>query len=179
MKKIDRIIVHHSASEWGTALEIDRWHRQRGWRGIGYHFVVTNGIPTVDNYNAGRMFGSMVGQISYGRSLNADPWLDADEIGAHAYGYNQESVGICLIHAVGDTYDRRMIEALDQLLMDLMSLQMFDLDTTDIIGHYEIDPGKPDCPGLDMEQYRAHLFSLLTGEPGTTAVDLSELRAIE
>ena len=39
----DTIIIHCSATRAGqdfTATDIDRWHRQRGFRSIGYHFVI-------------------------------------------------------------------------------------------------------------------------------------------
>ncbi len=42
-KEIKRIIIHHSASDFGDAKLIDKWHKERGWKGIGYHFVVLNG----------------------------------------------------------------------------------------------------------------------------------------
>ena len=40
MRNIDSIIVHCSATKAGqdfTATDIDRWHRERGFNGIGYH----------------------------------------------------------------------------------------------------------------------------------------------
>ena len=43
MRKIDLIIIHCSATAEGKdfrAADIDRWHRQQGFRSIGYHFVV-------------------------------------------------------------------------------------------------------------------------------------------
>ena len=43
MRKINEIIVHCSATPAGkpyTVEDIDKWHRQRGFDGIGYHFVV-------------------------------------------------------------------------------------------------------------------------------------------
>ncbi len=42
MRKIDSIIIHCSATKVGqdfTAADIDRWHRERGFNGIGYHYV--------------------------------------------------------------------------------------------------------------------------------------------
>lgn len=39
----DTIIIHCSATRAGqdfTAADIDRWHRARGFRSIGYHFVI-------------------------------------------------------------------------------------------------------------------------------------------
>ena len=41
---IEKIIVHCAATREGDdsidADTIDKWHKARGWRGIGYHFVV-------------------------------------------------------------------------------------------------------------------------------------------
>lgn len=52
--------------------EIDRWHKDRGWKGIGYHRVIA---PN--------------GDIALGRSIY--------EIGAHVKERNRGTVGICLI----------------------------------------------------------------------------------
>ncbi|GAH80957.1 unnamed protein product, partial [marine sediment metagenome] len=32
------IVIHHSASESGSAATFDQWHRARGWDELGYHF---------------------------------------------------------------------------------------------------------------------------------------------
>ena len=43
MRNIDSIIVHCSATKAGqdfTAADIDCWHRERGFNGIGYHYVI-------------------------------------------------------------------------------------------------------------------------------------------
>ena len=43
MRKIDKIIVHCAATPEGkdfTVQHIDGWHRQRGFRCIGYHYVI-------------------------------------------------------------------------------------------------------------------------------------------
>ena len=43
MRKIREIIIHCSATKEGrnfTVADIDRWHRERGMRCIGYHFVI-------------------------------------------------------------------------------------------------------------------------------------------
>jgi hypothetical protein len=37
MRAIKQIIIHCSDSEFGNVIQIDRWHRERGWKGIGYH----------------------------------------------------------------------------------------------------------------------------------------------
>lgn len=66
------MIFHHSLSPDVSAAEIRRWHIARGWKDIGYHAVIH---PD--------------GRIEDGR--------DIDEIGAHAYGRNRDSIGVCLI----------------------------------------------------------------------------------
>ena len=43
MRKIKEIIIHCSATKEGrnfTVADIDRWHRERGFFCIGYHFVI-------------------------------------------------------------------------------------------------------------------------------------------
>lgn len=44
--KIKKIIVHCAATPPSMdvgAAQIDAWHKERGWKGIGYHFVITRG----------------------------------------------------------------------------------------------------------------------------------------
>ena len=43
MRKIDKVIIHCSATPEGkdyTVEDIDRWHRERGFDCIGYHYVI-------------------------------------------------------------------------------------------------------------------------------------------
>ena len=43
MRTIKELIVHCTATPEGKyfdAADIDRWHKQRGWSGNGYHFVI-------------------------------------------------------------------------------------------------------------------------------------------
>lgn len=69
-KSTTRIILHHAAAKNCDAATIHRWHRQKGWSGIGYHFVVRKN-----------------GTVERGRPEN--------KTGAHASGHNQDSIGIC------------------------------------------------------------------------------------
>ena len=42
MRKINRVILHCSATNEGddvTAAMIKRWHADRGWSDIGYHYI--------------------------------------------------------------------------------------------------------------------------------------------
>lgn len=75
MRKIDKIIVHCSATPEGravTAKEIDSWHRNKGWNGIGYHYVI-----------------GLNGEIWQGRNIEL--------AGAHTERQNTNSIGVCYI----------------------------------------------------------------------------------
>lgn len=68
----NQIIIHHSASADVPAAEIHKWHKNRGFSGIGYHFLIRQD-----------------GTIEEGRPL--------ETIGAHAGKEgNPDSIGICL-----------------------------------------------------------------------------------
>lgn len=87
------IIIHHSASYDVSAAEIHRWHKEIGYSGIGYHFVI-------------RKYGT----IERGRPLN--------KIGAHAGNeVNNDSIGICLAgNFVSQEPEIEQIEALLSLI---------------------------------------------------------------
>ncbi|MEA1960470.1 MAG: N-acetylmuramoyl-L-alanine amidase [Bacillota bacterium] len=70
-KETRRLVIHHSVSPDVSALDIHRWHLNRGWSGNAYHFIIRQN-----------------GQIELGRA--------AEVIGAHTKGFNHDSIGICL-----------------------------------------------------------------------------------
>ncbi len=135
MREIDKIIVHCSASEFGSARLIDRWHRERGWRMIGYHYVILNGYRRKGVYSE-----DDDGLIEPGRPLEL--------VGAHCRGYNKTSIGICLI---GDRLfsEKQLFYALPSLVRELM--EKFGLGLEDIYGHREFNRAKS-CPNLDVRE---------------------------
>lgn len=73
MRKIDLIVIHCSATREDrpfTEHDLDTAHRLRGFDGIGYHFYVRRN-----------------GDIKSTRAV--------ERVGAHARGYNAQSIGIC------------------------------------------------------------------------------------
>lgn len=75
MRTIKEIIIHCSATPEGrdyTVADIDRWHKAKGWKGIGYHFVIYRD-----------------GSIHVGRPK--------EQVGAHCVGHNTISIGVCYI----------------------------------------------------------------------------------
>jgi len=67
MRKIDSIIVHHSASEFGNTHLIDAWHKERGFSRVGYEFIILNGYIMAVDYYENKRWETLVGQIETGR----------------------------------------------------------------------------------------------------------------
>jgi len=133
------IIIHCSASKWGSSSEIRKWHLEKGWSDIGYHFVIPNG-----NIKPKVYLESMNGTIETGRPI--------EKAGAHCQGgYNINSIGICLIGNNNFTY--KQFDALFSLVRGLMNSYNIDIDG--ILGHYETPAshGKT-CPNFNMDIFR-------------------------
>lgn len=130
MRKIKEIIVHCSATPEGrdyTVADIDRWHKQRGWKGIGYHYVVYRD-----------------GSVHKGR--------DVSEIGAHCEGHNGNSIGICYIGgcaADGKTPKDTRTPAQRAALRDLVELLKSEYTNATIHGHREF--AAKACPCFDVK----------------------------
>jgi len=137
-RKIDSIIIHCSDSDFGDRDLIDRWHRERGWNGIGYHFVITNGV--LESKKPYVAFNDGIVQI--GRDINV--------IGAHCKGYNHHSIGICLIGRHAFTA-KQLFEALPELLRHLMLQHDISIDR--VFGHFEFSREKT-CPNISKEIIR-------------------------
>lgn len=131
MRKITEIIIHCAATPEGkdfTVQDIDRWHRQRGFKCIGYHFVIYRD-----------------GSIHKGRPL--------DQIGAHCTGHNANSIGICYIGGCAadgktakDTRTGAQREALKRLVAELREAY----PQATIHGHREF--AKKACPSFDVQK---------------------------
>lgn len=141
MRETSRIIVHCSASPWGDADEIDRWHRERGWMRIGYHHVVLNGYrDSKDKYRV-----DDDGLVEDGRS--------EEDMGAHVRGHNADSLGVCLIGL--RLFSWRQLEAARTLIMDMMLRH--EITIPHVLGHYELDPMKT-CPTIEMDSFRGYIL---------------------
>lgn len=130
MRKITEIIIHCSATKEGkdfTVEDINRWHRQRGFDSIGYHFVI---YPD--------------GSLHVGRPKNL--------IGAHCKGHNAHSIGICYVGGLstdGKPKDTRTAAQKDSLRALVEQLQEeFPLAT--VHGHNEFS--NKACPCFDVQK---------------------------
>jgi len=133
----DGIIIHCSASEFGSSIEIDSWHRQKGWDNIGYHFVICNG--KIENNNYLECFD---GAIERGRDIN--------KYGAHAKGCNNY-IGICLIGK--KEFTSKQFENLKILIKAL--IKKYDIKEKNIMGHYNVS--SKSCPNFDVEDFMKNI----------------------
>lgn len=152
---MSKIIVHCSASEFGTALMIDQWHKERGWKGIGYHAVIMNGYPDksyLAPQRGGRDFRVKLynGVAVPGRALDSDEFIEPVEVGAHAYGFNRDTVAVCLIG--NSVFTKQQLIGLVKQIK-LWQFQ-YNIKTDDVLGHCELPGVAKTCPNLDMETIR-------------------------
>ena len=131
MRKIEKIILHCSATKEGqnvTTADIDRWHRERGYAKIGYHYVIY-----------------LDGSVHTGRS--------EELLGAHTLGHNASSIGICYIGGLdtaGKSKDTRTAAQKATLLTLVKELKTRYPNAT-IHGHREF--AKKDCPCFDVGKW--------------------------
>jgi len=136
MRDINKIIIHCSATREGqdiSAATIDEWHKDRGWSGIGYHYVI-----------------GLNGLIEYGRNIN--------KTGAHVKGYNTGSIGICYIggcDADMNPKDTRTPEQIATLLEFLRILKKLHPNAT-IHGHNEFSAKA--CPSFNVQSEYNNLW---------------------
>ena len=143
-REIRRIVIHCSAFEYGDAKQIDEFHRQRGFRMIGYHFVILNGRRK----KRGKYVADDDGLIEPGRPIEMQ--------GAHTKGYNTDSIGICLvgnpkfIGAPEMWFTEKQLASLKRLVAQLM--EEFGISADEIHGHNEYAAKL--CPGFRVELIR-------------------------
>lgn len=134
MRQIDTIVIHCSATpadrDIGRA-EIDHWHRDKGWSGIGYHFVLRRD-----------------GTRETGRPV--------EQVGSHAQGHNARSIGICLVGGVAKAGDVRGVENFTATQWTALRLLVVQLrkryPNARIVGHRDLNRGK-DCPSFSVRDW--------------------------
>ena len=115
--RTDEIILHHAEAKSASVEEVNRWHLERGWTGIGYHFYIRKD-----------------GRIYRGRP----EWA----VGAHAQGHNSRSVGICVEGAyMTETMPKAQFDA----LVGLVREEMAKYPGAKVLRHKDVN--STDCPG--------------------------------
>lgn len=125
---IKEIIVHCSATPEGkdfTVLDIKKWHLERGFSDIGYHYVIYRD-----------------GSINKGR--------DESKIGAHCTGHNSYSIGVCYVGGVakdGKTAKDTRTDAQKKSLLSLLRNLKMKYPQASIHSHR--DYANKACPSFD------------------------------
>jgi N-acetylmuramoyl-L-alanine amidase len=126
------IVIHHSATDAGSATAFDAYHRNgRHWDELGYHFVIGNGGGSAD------------GAVEVGSRWPKQKWGAHCRVGDNEE-YNYFGIGICL---VGNFDKRRPSEAQMQALARLVEYlaARYRIDESHVIGHGSV--GDTRCPG--------------------------------
>ena len=133
MRQITLIVIHCSAvrpNQRSSAKDIDKWHKERGFNGIGYHYVIRRD-----------------GTIELGRP----EWM----IGAHCHvagqNHNKYSIGVCYeggLDIRGQPADTRT-EAQRLTMRRLLEELHERYPRAMIVGHHDLYPPKP-CPCFDV-----------------------------
>ena len=126
MRKINSIIIHHSASlETTTVDQIRTWHLKRGFADIGYHWVL--------RFN--------------GRIWECVPGRPESEAGAHCKNHNAHSIGVVVC---GDYRTKAPCEAAQLLLkVELLAIMKRHGLTHECIKVHS-DFGATECPGEQL-----------------------------
>lgn len=132
MREIKEIIIHCSATQEGknyTVDDIDRWHKERGFKKIGYHYVIY-----------------LDGSVHKGR--------EESEVGAHCALHNANSIGICYIGGIAksgskfvpkDTRTPEQKVSMHSLIDELCRRY----PSATVHGHREF--ASKDCPCFDVQ----------------------------
>lgn len=157
MNNVDSIVIHCSATKEGQnikAEDIKRMHLQRGFRTIGYHYVI-----------------DIDGTIEKGRP-ESEEGAHCNTKGKSALAYNKHSIGICYVGGLDkagkakDTRTEAQKKALHKLIGDVCKRYKIK----EIIGHRDTSPdlnhnGKIEsfewikaCPCFDVSpEFKAYI----------------------
>lgn len=140
----EAIFVHCSATKPSMDIglrEIRQWHKEQGWLDVGYHFIIRRD-----------------GTIEEGRPV--------DVVGSHVAGWNERSVGICLVGGVAENgkdfeanFTPIQMEALKLVLFQMQSLY----PKATIKAHHDVAPKA--CPSFNLSHW-AKTGELVTSDRG-------------
>ncbi len=141
MRTIKHIVVHCSATRRSMdigAKEIRKWHKDKGWNDIGYHYVIRRD-----------------GSVEKGRKENV--------IGAHVKGYNKHSIGICMVGGVDGYNDPQDNFTSDQYetLRLLIDGQKEKHPKAKVLGHRDFPNVNKACPCFDVIPWYADLKPII------------------
>ena len=133
-KSTDFIAIHCSATRPSMNIgvkEITKWHKDKGWATIGYHYVIRRD-----------------GKLEAGRP--------EAQIGAHVEGFNAVSVGVCMVGGVHeDTLgpEDNFTPAQYATLKTLIPFLLAKYPKAKVQGHRDFPNVKKACPSFDVAKW--------------------------
>ena len=129
-REVNLLVVHCTATRCNKDFPVSSLrasHKARGFADIGYHFYIT-------------------------RDGETHPCRPVHQIGAHATGWNDKSIGICYeggLDENGRIVDTRTY-AQKCALLDLLRQLKTDYPEAAILGHYQLSENvRKACPCFD------------------------------
>jgi hypothetical protein len=134
MKNITHIVVHYSATNEDqeiTRNDIDRMHKARGWKGIGYHF-----------------FYRLNGMEEIGRPIT--------EVGAHVGGQNRGKIGLCYAGGTKKEFGpdkgfNTLNLAQEKALIQRIRMLKSAFPAAKVVGHKDL--AATQCPGFNVQDW--------------------------
>lgn len=132
MRNIRKIILHSTATPAGrevTVADVDRWHRDLGYDGIGYHYLI-----------------GLDGTVHAGRPL--------EKAGAHCRGHNSDSIGIAYAggtKADGVTAADTRTAAQRQAMHALVDKLRAQYPSARLYCHRDLRPTQ--CPSFSLDEF--------------------------
>jgi len=131
MRHITKVIIHCAATKPSMdigASDIKKWHLDRGWKDIGYHYVIRRN-----------------GDIENG--------IGVALAGSHTKGHNASSIGICLVGGIDNKSEPENNFTKPQwaTLERLVRILKVDFPHATVHGHREF--AAKACPSFDVQEW--------------------------
>ena len=130
MRELERIILHCTATRAGEQInvkQIDKWHRDRGWSEIGYHYVLYAD-----------------GTIATGRDIRKK--------GAHVKGHNHDSVGVAYVGGVDSNLVPQDTMTMQQEMAFLHLVNSLRVVFGDMSVHGHNEFSSKACPSFNVQE---------------------------
>jgi len=130
VRELNRIILHCTATRAGEQInvkQIDKWHRDRGWSEIGYHYVLYAD-----------------GTIATGRDIRKK--------GAHVKGHNHDSVGVAYVGGLDKNKTPKDTMTMQQEMAFLHLVNSLRVVFGDMSVHGHNEYSNKACPSFDVQE---------------------------
>ncbi len=133
---VDYLVVHCTATRPSQDIglsDIDAWHRHRGFLGCGYHVIIRRD-----------------GTVEHGRAM--------DEVGAHARGFNHNSISVAMVGGVTE-HDVKEAECnFTDIQFAVLRETLNELEAAhpnaQTLGHRDLPKVTKACPAFDVKAWR-------------------------